>query len=97
MFQELVNALGSRASGKAIDILRKIPHFRMLEDQFGAEYLSLMLPAVTPFILRAGLALLEERDQYVLIEGELEGRQPQFLVSRPLAAGAMIDLKERRG
>lgn len=58
--------------GRIIDILRTFTYFHNLNNAFGADYLLLLLPHLELVILRQGFLLLEDKNNYVLVEGKLD-------------------------
>lgn len=58
--------------GRILDILRTLTYFHNLNNAFGAEYLLLLLPYLEPMTLREGFSLLEDNNNYALMEGRLD-------------------------
>lgn len=73
MFEELSTCLGAHRTlseeetGRVVDQLRKIAYFSELNSAFGADYLVLMVPLLEAYVLRAGLELLGEGNQHLLL------------------------------
>lgn len=52
-----------------------------------------MIPIIQPTILHAGLSLLGETNQYLLIEGELMEEDVKLQLSRQVELNRVVDLR----
>ena len=52
-----------------------------------------MIPILQPCLLHAGLSLLGETNQYLLIEGELIEEDLKLQLNRPVEPNRMVDLR----
>lgn len=57
--------------GRILDMLRTLTYFHNINDAYGADYLLLLLPYMEVMTLREGFSLLEDSNNYVLMDGKL--------------------------
>lgn len=85
--------------GQIIQYLKRIAHFRIQVDNYGADILELYLPLLEPYLIREGSQFIDDSENFVIVEGIIKKNKTGKVhlgLEEVFTDGALIDASAKK-